>query len=641
MRLKSLILLLLATYANLVCAQSISDTIALDEVTLYADYHKYQLGAKFESIDLNAIDLTQTSGLDQLLSRYSPIYIKTNAGGLATIKVRGTSPDHTSINFGGININSLTLGQSNVASIPSFLFDKLEMQYGSSSALNGSGAIGGALYLGLQNNWTRGAKIQANTLLGSFGEQQYGIKAFVGNGKFESVTRAYFYRKENNFPFSNKYTGNVEDRTPVADVQQGAALKSLGLLQEFNYLFNPHEFIKSMIWLDDFWYQIQPNMKSNLQFTGAEEMHSNNARIWTEYRNENKPLKLQLGAGYVHDFQLYNNTIGQEIITDRLIGEAAVKHTLSGKMEYRVGTKYKYIVPEVYAYSKENISNEQHLDLYGSWFWHPVENIKTTVNLRQVFVSNFNAPFTPSLGSEYKVFTNTSTTLLLNGNVARSYRIPTFNDRFWLNQGNANLRPEDGWNFESGVQLTKHTEKHKSAFHLNAFYMNVDDWIEWRNFGVWQARNVQKVISKGLEFHFDDEMKLGKYSLSSSLNYNINSAEKIEADLAGRSSREQLIYTPLHMGNLLIKLANKQYALFVDANFTGKRKTDYLGHQLPSYWLANYGASYFFALWKQAFTLSYAVNNLLNTAYENEKYYAMPGRSFRVSLSATIQTSNH
>ena len=619
-------------------AQSLSDTIMIDEITLYGDYKKYQPGAKFETINLSETDQTQAAGIDQLISHYTPIYIKTNAGGLATINVRGTSPDHTSINFGGININSLTLGQSNVASIPSFLFDKMELQYGSSSALNGSGAIGGALYLGLQNHWTKGVKVHLKTMQGSFGEQLYGAKIFLGNGKFESVTRLYSYLKENDFPFKNKYTGNVEDRTPVDDIQHGAAIDNKGFLQEFNYLFTPNEYLKSMIWMEDFRYQIQPNMQSNLHFSAAEEMQNRNARVWSEYRNENHPVKFQLGAGYVHDYQLYNKTDGQEIITDRLVTEASVKHTLSKKLEYRIGAKYRYIVPNVYAYSSANITNEQQLELYSSLFWHPSPKLKTTVNLRQQFVTNFHAPFTPSIGAEYQLLMIDDQLITTSGNISRSYRIPTLNDRFWANQGNPDLKPENGWNIEAGLKYIQCTSDHSTTLKLDGYYMNIDNWIEWRNFGVWQARNVQKVISTGLEFHADDERSFGKFKLTSTLNYNLNSAQKIEEGTSGKTTREQLIYTPLHMGNLMLKLDYKTLNVFVDGNFTGKRKADYLGVTLPPYFLTNAGCSYGFTLLNQKTQVSLSVNNLFNVSYENEKYYAMPGIGFRAGFTMLIQT---
>lgn len=620
-------------------AQSISDTIMIEEVTLYGDYKKYQPGAKFETIELSKVDQTQSAGIDQLISRYAPIYIKTNAGGLSTINVRGTSPDHTSINFGGININSLTLGQSNVASIPSFLFDKLELQYGSSSTLNGSGAIGGALYLGLLNHWTDGIKVSLKTMQGSFGEQLYGTKIFLGNGKFESVTRLYSYQKENDFPFKNKYTGNVEDRTPIADIQHGAAIENKGLLQEFNYLFTPNEYFKSMIWLEDFWYQIQPNMQTNLHFTTPEEMQNKNIRLWSEYRNENHPLKFQLGTGYVHDYQLYNLIEGQKIVTDRLVTEASMKHTLSKKLEYKIGAKYKYIVPNVYAYSATNITSEQHLDLYSSWFYRPTAKLKTTINLRQLFVSNFKAPFTPSVGAEYEMWKIENQQLNAIGNVSRSYRIPTLNDRFWANQGNPDLLPEDGWNIEAGLKYNFQSANSSTTFKLDGYYMNIDNWIEWRNFGIWQARNVQKVISSGLEFHVDNELNFADFKLTSTLNYDLNSAQKVETETSGKISREQLIYTPFHMGNAMVQLNYKSFNLFIDGNFTGSRKADYLGATLPPYFLTNAGGSYQFMVMNQKLHFSFSTNNIFNVNYQNEKYYAMPGRSFRIGLTIELQSN--
>ncbi|MBN1769381.1 MAG: TonB-dependent receptor plug domain-containing protein, partial [Prolixibacteraceae bacterium] len=91
------------------------DSIFLDAVDIYGDVNKYQAGSKIESLSTEQIESAQEGGIEQLLMRFTPIYVKTNAGGLATIRIRGTAPDHTSIMFGGININSLTLGHSDLS----------------------------------------------------------------------------------------------------------------------------------------------------------------------------------------------------------------------------------------------------------------------------------------------------------------------------------------------------------------------------------------------------------------------------------------------------------------------------------------------------------------------------------------------
>jgi vitamin B12 transporter len=253
------------------------------------------------------------------LRRFTPVYIKSDAGGLSTIHFRGTSASHTSINFGGINLNSLTLGQSNLSNIPMFLFDGVSVQYGSSSTINGSGAIGGAVYLTLSEEWTDGLKVMAKTSVGSFGEFLAGGKVYLGNGKWESVTRAYWYQKENDFPFNNYYTGNVENPGPIRDIQHGASVENKAVLQELNYKFSKKQFFKSSVWVGSNWYQVQPNMQSNYHFTGTQVISDENIRIWADYTNNENIVNFKGGAGFVHDMQVYDNNQNQQIGANRFL----------------------------------------------------------------------------------------------------------------------------------------------------------------------------------------------------------------------------------------------------------------------------------------------------------------------------------
>ncbi|HOO85219.1 MAG TPA: TonB-dependent receptor [Prolixibacteraceae bacterium] len=617
---------------------SVIDTIHLDEITTYADHVKYQPGSKIVSFNAEQLSTAASGGIDQLISRLTPIYIKTDAGGLSTIRIRGTAPDHTSINFGGININSLTLGHSNASKIPAFLFDKLDIQFGGSSAINGSGAIGGAIYLGNLNSWTNGVKAEISTQQGSFGEQLYGTKLFIGNGKIESVTKVYVYKKQNNFKFENIYTGNVEVREPVIDIQKGSAIQNQGLLQEINYLFSANHYIKNAVWFEKDWHQIQPNMQTNFRYKSSEELLNQHIRAWSEYINEQNRLKFSIGSGYVHDYQLYDNNQNQLIITNRGIAETKFKYVLNKTIDWRAGAKYQYIVPDVYSYSTANITTEQHLDVYLSTFYQPFKRLKTTLNLRQMLVSNYKAPFTPSFNAEYILSSGTFHLAKLNGNVSRSYRIPTFNDRFWADQGNPNLKPEDGLNVETGFEYHFCNGEKFTTVKVNGFYMDIDNWIEWRNYGIWKAENVQRVISQGIETSVQFHFETGKTKSDITANYSLNKAEKIESKADNTTFKHQLIYTPYHMGNIVYSIEYKQFNAFIDGNFTGGRYSNYLGSKLQPYFLTNAGAWYNFKLRNQGLKLSFQVNNIFNVSYQNEKYYAMPGINFRCGLTLIIKS---
>ncbi len=610
----------------------LSDTVLLDEVVSYGEQRKYQSGARFEKLTEEQLNMVQDGGLNNLLSRLTPIYIKSDAGGLSTIHFRGTSPDHTSINFGGININSLTLGHSNLSGISSYLFDEITLQYGSSSAVNGSGAIGGALYLGLKENWTDGITASAKVTIGSFGEYMTGAKIFTGNGNWESVTRLYFYEKENNFPFNNPYTGDIENQDPVRDIQKGAGLRNWGLLQELNYKFSSLQKIKTSAWYENNWYQIQPNMQSNYHYEGTQEIDNKNLRIWSEYTNSEHFINFNGGLGYVHDMQIYDKNDAQQIGSDRFITEIQASADIDNGLGIKAGSKYRYVIPDVYAYSDSVIDYEHQLEIYISSYFQLNKNLRLTANLRQMLVSGYSPPFTPSLEGEYIVRTGSESFLKLTSSFSKSYRVPTFNDRYWGAQGNPDLKPESGNSIELGTNFNFIHGKWNSSIGLNAFYMKVKDWIEWRNFGVWQARNVQEVESKGIEIHGKACFPIGNVKAKFTGNYTFNPVEPVKnLDENGIISR-QMNYIPKHMGNAIFSLNLKDWQIIIDGNYTGERFTDDFGNILPGYFLLNCGLQYKLDFEKHVLDLLISVNNIFDKDYQNEKFYAMPGRYYRFSM---------
>lgn len=608
------------------------DTVQIKEVVSYGELKKYQSGVKIASVSATQIRLLQENSLENVLKRLAPIYIKSDAGGLSTIRFRGTSPNHTSLNFGGINLNSLTLGHSNLSTIPSFLFDDINLQYGSSSAVNGSGSIGGAIYLGLGNHWTNGMNFSFTSTLGSFGEKVAATKFFMGNGKWESVSRIYLLSKKNNFPFNNIYTGDIENKLGVPDIQKGAATQNYGILQELNYRFHAKAYLKSMAWFDNNWREVQPNMQSNYYFTGTQKIDNENIRIWSEYVNQKNAVHFKSGAGFVHDYQIFDNIQEQIIQTNRFIAETEFSTDFSSEVGVKAGAKYKYIVPKVHAYSDSIIDFEEHLDVYFSSFYQISPKLKFTLNLRQTFVSQFNAPFTPSLGGQYLVRTGKYSFVKFTGAWAKSYRVPTLNDRFWGIQGNPDLQPESGNNIEFGAFFDSNNESCKTTIGISTFYMHVNNWIEWRNFGIWKAENVLEVVSKGIEIQANTCFELGEFLSDFGLNYTFNPVEAIETkDETGIINR-QLNYVPKNMGTAFFSTSCKNWKISADSQFTGTRFTDDFGNKLPAFFLLNGGIHYLIKSGKHKINVTLSSQNMLNAHYQSQLYYAMPGRSFRLGL---------
>ncbi len=618
---------------------TVFDTIQLNEVVSYGKLKKYQSGAKIESIPAPQFDAHRDGSLEQLLSRTLPIVLKSTAGTLSTIRLRGTSPDHTSVNFGGINLNSLTLGQSNMSNVPMYLFDEVGVQFGSASTVNGSGSIGGAIHLGLKNNWTKGVKAETRISHGSFGEALYGTKIYLGNGKFESVTRAYYYKKDNDFKFTNTEKRDFENNNfQVEDRQRFANVENMGLIQELNYKFSEKETFIFNLWLENDWHLIQPNMQNNLSDNLSKEPYEDkHIRLWTSYKNDKNPLKYEISGGYVYDNGIHNENTDDTIQTQRVIGEACVEHELNKKISYKVGAKASRIFPTVYTYS-EDIEYEDRVDFYASYFHKINRKLTATINLRQGLVTNFKVPFTPTIGFKYLLFSKEKQALNINGNIAKSYRVPTLNDRFWGDQGNPDLKPEKGMNYELGFKWNYSDNETSGLIQLNTFYLNVDKWVLWRNKTVWVPLNVQEVKSKGVELMTQWNYSLWGVKTVSGFNYSYTSTEPIKSLDPTIPVGRQLEYVPLHSGNIYSTTSFKNTDVSIDCKYTDKQFTN--GEEdniLSSYFLLNFSLGHQVKLNnKNKIKIKGMLNNILNTDYQSTYGFAMPGINYRLSLTYNI-----
>jgi iron complex outermembrane receptor protein len=632
--------LLLFLYVSFAVAQkqfSLLDTIQLEEIVSYGKLKKYQSGAKIENVQDYQFKLAQDGNLEQLLSRTLPISLKTDAGGLSTIRIRGTAPSHTSVNFGGIDINSLTLGQSNMSVVPMYLFDEVGVQFGSSSSVNGSGSIGGAIHLGLKNNWTDGFKSEARAAHGSFGEQLYGTKLFLGNGKFESVTRAYYYYKTNDFSFTNPNYRDFENKVfEIEDTQHNANVENMGLLQEFNYKFAENDFFVFRAWLDENDRLNQQNMQTNLSQPDFKEKYNDkHVRLWAEYKNQTKPLNYQLSGGYVFDNSVFNSNSADSIQTQSFIGEAFVEHDYSKNGSYKVGAKATRIYPKVYTYSND-LEFEDRVDFYASYYHRFFNKITASVNLRQGFVTEYKVPFTPALGLNFLAFSKEKYVLNFSGNMAKSYRVPTFNDRFWIPGGNPALKPEKGTNYELGAKFSYCDADFSGNIKVSTFFMNINDWILWKNGGsIWYAENVQNVESKGFEIMTDIDYKFWVLKTISGINYSYTTTQRVESLSNTNALFRQLEYVPKHNWNFFSTSTYKNLDFTIGGNYTGEQFTDEeVSNILDAYFLLNFSVGYRLKLNKtNNFKITGMINNMLNKDYQANWGYAMPGINYRMSLT--------
>ena len=184
--------------------------VDLKAITITADRVKeFSQANKMQKIDTSNLNLYKSNNLADLLHEQSLIFVKSyGSGSLATASFRGTNAAHLSIVWNGFRLQSPMNGLLDLALLPTVFFDEIQLQYGASTALNGSGAIGGTLHLQshlLQNK--KKLQLEIAQHFGSFAKWHQSYKASFRFKKFSSQTTVFQQETKNNFclAFQNNF----------------------------------------------------------------------------------------------------------------------------------------------------------------------------------------------------------------------------------------------------------------------------------------------------------------------------------------------------------------------------------------------------------------------------------------------------
>jgi len=610
-------------------------TVELDEVVIEAmPFEKYIPGSKTEKSDSLVMSRLENGTLANYLQQNSTVYIKEQGNAmLATVSFRGTGSSHTGVFWHGLNLNALTLGNSDFNGFPLFLFDNIAVQYGGASSLHGSDAIGGSIHLNSSAGWIEGSRIQIQQDIGSFGNVFTGFKVDGGNGEWESKTRIFNRLLKNNFTYS--MTDRLGDSYEIN--QENAGLHNWGALQQFNRKIRSNGYLSLKGWLGQNHNQVQPLMVTQPgELQDGEEITNNNIRLLAEYNHFFSKGLINSSIGYVWDNQLFIDENDEKFLieTNRGVANLSGELELNEKAALKVGGNAKYIVPNVWSY-KANIT-EWRGDVFLSLTHELITSWQISANARKTFVPFTNSPVAPSLSTSYNIL-KSNYQMTFRGQVERSFRVPTLNDRYWPLPGieNRELNSERGYSGELGHNFTHKNDNFSLEYDISTYYMIVDDWIMWVPYGNnWKPENKRKVEASGVELNtkLSWEFRSSSLELGGMYAYNRSVLVKgISEDDPGIGN--QLAYTPRHRAVLFATYILKDYHFSVVNNFTGERNGIDQNETIDGFLITDIEFGKHFILGKQLFSIEGKVLNAFNEEYQNVARYAMPGRNYLLSIN--------
>lgn len=603
-----------------------SDTVYLKEVKVYGlPLSRYTPGGKIQHIS----GKDQSTTLTDLLGSESPLYFKTYGNGqLATVAFRGTSASHTAVLWNGINVNSPTLGQTDFSLWPSFLLEEVSLQYGAGSALYGTDALGGSVLLNQTlPQFKKEKKILFRQEAGSFGHWLSGIQAVYGNERVGSRTKFFYRSLENDFRYTSPKVG-------VKKTQQDASIESYGVDQQLHWKISPRQVVSAESMYAYNFREIQQPVTNN---SPGEVIKDRNTRFSLSYTDDfRKGGSLFVTAGFIQNDQLYNRNATTH--SDQLAALIQYDRDIGKRSSLRVGSNWtKYFAR---SNGFDGRVTEDRYDIFLS-VRHRVRNWwLSSLNLREALYAEQFAPFAPSWGNEFTAIDKKDWKILIKTQLARAYRFPTLNDRFWVPGGNPELKSETGINAEIGAEVRLRKKKHDASFELNHHRLWVDQWIIWlpNLNGLWTPSNLSTVHVHGIEANLREDFSTDQFMVRMGASYaytrSINQRGLSETDVV--TVGKQLPYVPIHSGSVFAKIERKLWSLELQANYTGLRYTtlDNENYQaLKEYTLLGTSAGKRFVFPHSEMSLRLTMNNLFNIYYENIENRAMPGRNITTTLT--------
>lgn len=641
--------LMLLGFTEELCAQNLSDTIRIQEVQVYGKKPIEEAASMVTNIDTLALQMMKTQTISELLSSYSPVFIKSyGRGSTATASFRGTAPSHTQVYWNGMRLNSPMRGDVDFSLFPVYFIDDISLQYGGSSLQSGSGALGGSIRLNNKPDWTDRFSVRYVQSVESFSTAKEYLNLGYGNGKIQFKTRLFSDESRNNFPYFNYGVLPMHET-----VQQNAGYSKKGLLQEAYYRLNKHLF-SAKLWA----YQSNRALPQLMSFEGdarKETQKDQNLRAVMSWKYLRERSKMEWVGGVNRtelnyfrssteaNFVNFDSRSRENSFTNLLNFDWTPRKFLN--LNWSLNTTYDVVSVFDRAQKLGYDQNRLELSLLNGIHYQFLPEVSLSLLFRSELYDSHLIGFIPSFGVEYSMGKNQQNSLKLN--LARNYHQPSLNDLYWLPGGNPNLKPEDGYSGDLAYSIVQKSAKSTFSGQLNGFVSLIDNWIVWQpsasGANYWQASNLRKVFARGAEIQLSVHHQTAKaisFDLRGSYSYTASS--NMDAVPSVDHSRgKQLIYIPKHKANLFAEADFKTWYLKINAPFTGKRYTSANNEEsdyekvLNSYWLVNLNLGRTFEPKPFRMDVTASVENLANTDYMAILWRPMPGRYY----SLTIQFS--
>ncbi|MCC7430858.1 TonB-dependent receptor [bacterium] len=575
---------------------------------------------------------SKASSVSEILETLSGVYVQTSSDGTSKINLRGAGNERVAILYDGENLatgsqNALDLSLYNLQNL-----EKIEVYKGNSSALFGSGAIGGAINL---------VPVKAQNF------SEFGTSFSFGN--HTTLQNHNFFSLKNKFHFSlsescSKGDFSYKDQVGTTNFQAKLQNNQRKQVASFFSFSKDFERLKLSGFTDFFLRKRQiPKLISEADKKLQENELKNSLKLSLSQSKKNSETELSFGYGFLRsDFEQNTNPF----LNSKTETQSAFVSARFSDKSLVFGTKFLFESQDkqnVTTYTETKIqenskAKRQNLSVFGT------KNFQAK-NTEILFSSRFDKVFDKGkkVGGNYfspkvEVFHTLFKGLILESSLGKGFRLPEFSSLFLeatlQAEGNQNLKPEQSYDFSFGGKF----ENGFLEAETNFFYSQIFGVIVWRRnlYNRYSPTNDEKAESKGLETSLSFEPLADFVKLSGNYTFNLATNKTNEPN----KKNKILPNRPKHTANFVLSVKKFDFDFRTKAIFIGKRyetesnQDDLAVHNagLGSFWKVDFvlERAFIFGKWKT--NLAYFLGNAFNKTYSNFAYNPNPRRNHKISL---------
>ncbi|MDA3943931.1 MAG: TonB-dependent receptor [Bacteroidetes bacterium] len=622
------------------------DTLLLDQIEVTALSQNSKNDMLQHQFDPEILASNRSATFADFLQQNSQVFIKDyGPGSLATASFRGTTASHTKVLWNGMPVNAPNHGQVDFNRLPVFFVDEAQLAWGAHAA-NQQGGIGGVVALNNKSQFNKGIELTAKQAFGSFNSYGSYMDISWSGAQLNSRTRVFRASSDNDFEYLN--TAPIQTQKMR---QKDADFLDRGFMQELYWQVGKGIF--SLISWNQWNERNLPPIMTNLERGGNPEEFQNDRfhRQILGYKHFWEKASLEIKTAYFDERQHYF------LRTTSNFNDHATVSLINSKNDIRV---YQFLTSYLQQIGKRwelttaidinkqmafstNYEEPQHrnqMSLLANAMYKDLKGNKLQLGAHQDDVDGQLMVFSPFM--MYSARLPLTENWRYTAGVSRNFRVPGMNDLYWYPGGNPGLKEEVASQADFSLHYEKSLEKAFLNIRGGIYASDIREWIQWRPtaYRYWVPENVSRVFARGAELTLGGRLDDGLFNHQIQINfaYTRTTDESTVAQIENTQGR-QLIYIPMHHGNLFYKMGFRAWELQYTLVYTGSRNTslnkvDFYGFQLPAYTLHHIAIT---KKWHE-FIAEIRINNLFDKDYQAIRWRAMPGRNFAIALSYQLKS---